>query len=71
MIFKKVSFPYKKLYGEPEDELRYRRKNIKYIDWIWWERGFLITFQAPSHNTVDGWEIAESHFLYSRESIKH
>jgi hypothetical protein len=62
MTFEKASSKCKKKFGSPEEELCYVYESCKFIDWIWWNQGVIVTFGCSKHRN-DRWNIVSTNFF--------
>jgi len=60
MTFEEVTLPYRKQYGDPEDQLKFETQDgFLFVELMWFEKNIFITFFCPKNNSRNGWEVGD------------
>lgn len=61
--FQEVSQKYLDTYGPAEEVYNYVTNDAFYVDWVWWKKGFEVTFANTPYDNVNGW-IVQSEYSF-------
>ncbi len=61
ITFAEVSDPYRDRYGSPEDINKFDSDDYHIVDWWWWTKGYMVSFQDTPYDDAYGWAVGSTY----------